>query len=324
MTFSSDMKAPAFLAITGGIGGAKLSLGLSKILDPDDLSFIVNTGDDFEHLGLAISPDVDTLVYTLSGQANTVTGWGCRDETWQFMDALRTLGGQTWFQLGDRDLAMHIERTRRLACGLTLTETTRALAGSLGIAHRILPMSDDPVHTRVMTSVGSMEFQHYFVREQCRPEVSGFEFDGAAKARLNPQIVDCLDSDRLQGVIVCPSNPFVSIDPILAIPGLRQRLAECRAPVIGVSPVVGGKAIKGPTVKMMDELGVPRSAGWVAAYYRDFLDGFVLDTADEALVEEVGRLGMKTSVTNTVMKSVDDRVELARESLDFVRDLAEV
>lgn len=312
------MEIPRYLAITGGVGGAKLVLGLSKLLDRDELAIIVNTGDDFQHLGLHISPDVDTLVYTLAGECNSDTGWGRRDESWQFMDALAALGGETWFRLGDRDLAMHIERTRRLQTGESLTRVTAGLASSLGIQHRILPMSDDPVHTRVLTENGAMDFQHYFVRDRCGPVVSGFAFEGADSARINPEIDQYLDDPALAGVILCPSNPFVSIDPILAVPGMRQRLVQCQAPVIAVSPVVGGSAIKGPTVKMMRELSIPNSASWVAGHYRDFLDGFVLDKQDAGLRGEIETLGMKVSVTQTVMESLDDRVKLARDCLDLL------
>ena len=312
------MEIPRYLAITGGVGGAKLVLGLSKLLDRDELAIIVNTGDDFQHLGLHISPDIDTLVYTLAGECNSDTGWGRRDESWQFMDALAALGGETWFRLGDRDLAMHIERTRRLQTGESLTRVTAGLASSLGIQHRILPMSDDPVHTRVLTENGAMDFQHYFVRDRCGPAVSGFAFEGADSARINPEIDQYLDDPALAGVILCPSNPFVSIDPILAVPGMRQRLVQCQAPVIAVSPVVGGSAIKGPTVKMMRELSIPNSASWVAGHYRDFLDGFVLDKQDAGLRGEIETLGMKVSVTQTVMESLDDRVKLARDCLDLL------
>jgi len=315
------MDAPTYLAISGGIGGAKLSLGLSKILDADEIAFAVNTGDDFEHLGLHISPDVDTLVYSLSGEANTETGWGCRDETWSFMQALERLGGETWFQLGDRDLAMHVERTRSLAVGETLTDITNDLARALGVRHRILPMSDDPVRTVVITSNGPMDFQHYFVRDQCAPVVTGFEFEGANTAMAQPEILACLASPGLKGVIICPSNPFVSIDPILAVPGLRQSLRDCAAPVIAVSPVVGGEAIKGPTVKMMRELGLPNSAVWVASHYGDFLDGFILDTLDAELSTGIEAVVPAVTHTQTVMQTLEDRLELAQSCLAFLDQL---
>ena len=315
------MKTHHYLAITGGVGGAKLALGLSKLLGGDELAMIVNTGDDFRHLGLHISPDIDSLVYALSGESNPDTGWGRRDESWQFMDALAALGGETWFSLGDRDLAMHIERTRRLAAGESITRVTAGLASALGIEHRILPMSNDPVHTKVLTASGVMDFQHYFVRERCEPVVSGFKFDGAERANISPEIDQRLNDPALAGIILCPSNPFVSIDPILAVHGMRQRLVQCAVPVVAVSPLVGGAAIKGPTVKIMRELSLPNTASSVAGHYRDFLDGFVLDVQDTALNEEIEALGMKVTVTQTVMDTLDDRVKLAQVCLDFLGNL---
>ena len=311
-----------YLAITGGVGGAKLALGLAHLLPPEQLAFAVNTADDFCHLGLHISPDIDTLVYTLSGLNNPETGWGRRDESWQFMDALSQLDGETWFQLGDRDLAMHIERTRRLAAGQSLSEVTAILAASLGIQHRVLPMSDDPVRTRVLTASGAMDFQRYFVRERCEPAITGIEFNGIEHAEANPEILDQLDDPLLSGVILCPSNPFVSIDPILSLPGMRDRLAKCPAPVMAVSPVVGGMAIKGPTVKMMRELSVENSATWVAGHYRYFLDGFVLDHQDTALRSGVEDMNIAVMVTKTVMETLDDRVKLARSCLQFFEQMA--
>jgi len=311
-----------YLAFTGGVGGAKLALGLSKLLQPEQLAFVVNTGDDFRHFGLHVAPDVDTLIYTLSDECNPQQGWGRRNESWHFMDAMEQLGGETWFKLGDRDLAMHVERTRRLAAGQSLTQVTAALASALGIAHPILPMSNDPVSTCVRTAAGLMDFQHYFVREQCAPVVSGFEFRGVERAAVNPEILKRLDDPRLAGVILCPSNPFVSIDPILALPGMRERLAQCAAPVIAVSPVIGGAAIKGPTVKMMRELSLENSAAWVAGHYRDFLDGFVVDKRDDGLRGNIEAMGVPVLVAQTFMETLDDRVSLARDCLRFVEKLA--
>jgi len=311
-----------YLALTGGVGGAKLALGLAQLLPPDQLAFVVNTGDDFRHLGLHISPDIDTLIYTLSGESNTETGWGRRGESWQFMDALAQLGGETWFRLGDRDMAMHIERTRRLSAGEPLTRVTAALASALGIRHRILPMSDDAVRTRVLTADGAMDFQHYFVREGCKPAITGVEFNGADSAIVNEEILVLLHDPQLAGVILCPSNPFVSIDPILSLPGMREGLARCKAPVIAVSPVIGGAAIKGPTVKMMHELSVENSATWVAGHYGEFLDGFVIDLQDARLKAKIEAPGMAVMVAQTVMETLEDRVALARSCLQFLQQLA--
>jgi LPPG:FO 2-phospho-L-lactate transferase len=312
-----------YLAITGGVGGAKLALGLCKILDGDELTLAVNTGDDFQHLGLHVSPDIDTLVYTLAGESNPDTGWGRRDESWQFMQALTALGGDSWFSLGDRDLAMNVERTHRLSKGQTLSQVTAAFAASFGIDHTILPMSDDPVSTRVYTKQGPMDFQHYFVRERCKPTVTGFDFKGCEQAQLNPDISLKLGSPDLAGVILCPSNPFVSIDPVLSLPGLRELLRSCPAPVVAVSPVVGGAAIKGPTVKMMQELSIPNTATAVAEYYCDFLNGFIIDREDSALKPGIEALGLATEVTNTVMVSLEDRVNLARTCLELIQKLGE-
>ncbi|MEQ8486999.1 MAG: 2-phospho-L-lactate transferase [Pseudomonadales bacterium] len=304
------------LAITGGVGGAKLALGLAHLLGPDEVAFAVNTGDDFEHLGLQIAPDLDTLTYTLSGLANTDLGWGRQDETWHFMSALEALGGETWFRLGDRDLAMHVTRTRMLAAGASRTEVAAHLARSLGVAHRILPMSDDPVRTTVNTPEGPLAFQHYFVRDRCAPAVTGFEFAGAAAAAPSAAVMDWLAS--ADAVVICPSNPFVSVDPLLSLPGFRDAVRAARAPVVAVSPIIGGSAIKGPTAKMMRELGVPTEATQVAAHYGNLLDGFVLDSQDAALAD---RIETATVVTHTVMLTLADRIALAESVLEFAARL---
>ena len=306
----------AYLALTGGIGGAKLALGLAQVLGPKEVVFVVNTGDDFEHLGLHISPDLDTLTYTLAGRCDTDTGWGRGDETWHFMAALEELGGETWFRLGDRDLALHVERTRLLAAGATLTEVARHVGEALGIGHRILPMSDDPVRTIVHTPDGTLSFQHYFVRDRCRPEVSGFDFRGAGRAAPNPRILEVLEDCR--GILICPSNPFVSVDPILAVSGMRAALKACSAPLVAVSPIVGGRAIKGPTAKMMRELDVPVTARQVALHYGDLLDGFLLDEQDAALN---GTLAVPTAVAQSVMVTLEDRIALAEAAVAFIENL---
>ena len=303
------------LALTGGVGGAKLALGLARVLSPDEVVFVVNTGDDFEHFGLPICPDLDTLVYTLAGLASDSAGWGRKDETWRFMETLERLGGETWFRLGDRDLALHVRRRALLAAGLGLTAATAALAPSLGVQHAVLPMTDDPVRTRVLTPEGPLAFQHYFVRDRCRPTALGFEFAGAAKARLNPRIPFA----DLTAVVICPSNPFVSVDPILAVPGMTDALQAANVPVVAVTPIVGGKAIKGPTAKMMRELGVPATAEAVARHYAGLATHFVIDRVDAACEAAVRGLGMRTAVTQTVMASLADRVALARGVLDLAR-----
>ncbi|MBT5109179.1 MAG: 2-phospho-L-lactate transferase [Rhodospirillaceae bacterium] len=305
------------VALSGGVGGAKLALGLSKTLAPEHLNVIVNTGDDFEHLGLTICPDLDTLTYTLAGLNNTETGWGRMGETWTFMDALKALGGEAWFQLGDGDLATHVERTRRLAAGESLSSVTAALTARLGIEVAITPMSDDAVRTYVDTADGALAFQHYFVRDQCAPVVTGFEFRGVDVATPSPAVLAALADPALGAVVICPSNPYISIDPVLAVPGLRAAIEAAAAPVIAVSPIVGGRAIKGPTTKMMVELGVTQSAASVARHYRGLIDGFVIDSEDEATGDEIRALGMDVLTTNTVMQSLEDRVSLAADVLEF-------
>jgi LPPG:FO 2-phospho-L-lactate transferase len=312
------MAADRFIALTGGVGGAKLALGLTQLLSPDEIAFIVNTGDDFEHLGLHVSPDIDTLVYTLSGESNTEVGWGRRGETWQFMRALKQFGGETWFNLGDLDLAMHLERTQRLQRGATLTQVTQQLATALGVKYAVLPMSDSPVRTMIGTADGELAFQHYFVRDRCAPAVTGFRFAGASDATPTRGIESRLDDTALAGVIICPSNPFVSVDPVLAVPGMRERLKRLGVPIVAVSPIVAGTAIKGPTAKMMTELSIPNDAVSVARHYRGLIDGFVIDRQDAALEPTIAALGIETVVTQTVMLSLADRRQLADDVLRFI------
>ena len=302
------------LALTGGVGGAKLALGLARVLAPDQLVFVVNTGDDFEHFGLHISPDVDTLTYTLAEVANPATGWGRADESWHVMETLQRLGGETWFRLGDRDLALHLRRRSLFDQGMGLTSATAALANGLGIRHRILPMSDDPVRTQVQTPQGALAFQHYFVRDRCEPTALAFEFAGAESAKLNPAI----PFDALQAVVICPSNPYVSVDPILAVPGMRRALQSAGCPIVAVSPIVGGAAIKGPTAKMMRELGVHATTLEVAKHYRSLATHFVVDEVDARSRDAVAALGLETTIAQTVMRTLDDRITLARTVLAFV------
>ena len=300
------------LALSGGIGGAKLVLGLYRILPPGVLTVVANTGDDFEHLGLSISPDLDTLLYTLAGIDNAETGWGRREETWSFMAALETLGGETWFQLGDGDLAIHVERTRRLAAGESLSSITDDLRQRLMITARLLPMTDDRVRTRLRTEEGWLDFQDYFVRQGASPVVHEIYYAGASAAQANSDFLAALADENLEMVVICPSNPFLSIDPILSLPGVRAALRACRAPVVAVSPIIGGNAVKGPTAKIMAELGVPVCAVAVARHYADILDIYVADEADTG---EVGELGTPVRLTRTLMRTLEDRDALARAVL---------
>jgi LPPG:FO 2-phospho-L-lactate transferase len=309
------------LALSGGVGGAKLALGLVKQLPAQQLSIVANTADDFEHLGLSISPDLDTVMYTLADLSNKELGWGLAGESWNAMSALETLGGDAWFRLGDRDLATHLERSQRLQRGQSLTEVTRYLCGRLGIDHSVIPMTDDPVRTRVKTAEGELAFQEYFVREQCQPSVEGFYFDGLEQAVANPQLMELLADDQLAAIVICPSNPFVSIEPIIALPGVREAMKASSAPVIAVSPIVAGLAIKGPAAKMMDELSMPRTALSVAQYYGDLLDGFVLDQSDQQLSQSIADLGFPVFTAQTIMRDLQDRMDLADEVLSFAATL---
>lgn len=301
------------VALSGGIGGAKLALGLSHVISPRDLTVVANTGDDFVHLGLRISPDIDTLTYVLAGLDDPVRGWGRRDETWTFMKALAQLGGDTWFQLGDGDLALHVERTRRLTQGETLSAITRDIGARLGIDAQILPMSDDPVTTRVRIQGGWIDFQDYFVRRRCEPSVQEITFAGAADAKAQPEVLAALADPTLRAVVICPSNPLISIEPILSIKAIREALKRCSAPVVAVSPIIGGQAVKGPTAKMLRELGIESSAASVARRYGDLIDGYIIDTDDSAEAKDIA---VHVAVTRTLMKSLDDRKDLARMVLE--------
>jgi LPPG:FO 2-phospho-L-lactate transferase len=308
------------LALAGGVGGAKLALGLSSVLPAEALTVAVNTADDFEHLGLAISPDLDTVMYTLAGLANPETGWGRCDESWTVMEALGQLDGETWFRLGDKDLATHIERTRRLRAGDKLSLITHDLAQRLGVKPTIVPMSDDPVRTVVTTDRGDeLAFQDWFVRLRCEPVVLSLHFAGAKTAKPHPAL---LDMAGLRGIVVCPSNPFVSVAPIVAMPGVRTAIESAKMPRIAVTPIIGGRAIKGPAAKMLAELGHEVSALGVARYYKGLIDGFVLDAQDAALAAKIEALGMRVRAADTMMRNDKDKQRLAATALEFVDELA--
>ena len=316
---SRPAKRTLVVALSGGVGGAKLALGLSRAMDPAQLLVIGNTGDDFEHLGLSISPDLDTLLYTLAGINDPLRGWGRRDETWTFMASLARLGTDAWFQLGDGDLATHVERTQRLRAGEPLSHILAHFCECMGVATRLVPMSDDSVRTRVRTPDGWLDFQDYFVRRACAPVIFEIAFEGAAKACPHPQTLASLRDPDLRAVIICPSNPHLSIAPILAIPGLRDAIAACQAPVIAISPIIDGLAVKGPTAKVMRELGEEVSAAAVARYYGKLIDGYVLDHVDAPRETAVSVPCISAS---TVMNTLDDRIELATQVLTFADSLA--
>lgn len=306
------------VALAGGVGGAKLALGLAQILPPGDLTVIVNTGDDFEHYGLYICPDLDTVCYTLAGLANPETGWGRLNETWNVIENASMLGGPTWFRLGDRDMGTHLERTRRLKEGQTLSQITKDFCRAWGIEQTILPMSDQPVRTIVETDEGDLAFQEYFVHRRCEPRVKGFRFDGVDKAEPAPGGCEAIQS--ADGIIICPSNPWVSIDPILRVISLTPALSQSERgkPVVAVSPIIGGQTIKGPAAKMYREMGIEPSALAVANHYRGLATRFVLDKLDEQLKGDVMGLNMRTLVTNTLMNSLDSRSRLAKDVLRLI------
>ena len=310
------------IALCGGVGGAKLAFGLTHLLPPDDISVIVNTADDFEHLGLTICPDLDTVAYTLAGLSERQRGWGLAGESWAFMAQLEKMGGETWFNLGDKDLAMHVERTRMLRAGHSLSDTVVRLTTALGLRHRIIPMSDQPFSTIVDTDQGRLSFQHYFVREQCRPVVRAIHFDDGRGAVPSPGFAAALARPDIAAVIICPSNPYLSIDPILALPGVRDALVAIDAPVVSVSPIVGGHALKGPASKMMTELGATPGTSGIAEHYRGLIDGLVIDQVDADDAAPVRAMGIEPLVAQTVMSSDEDRIGLARPTLAFAAKLA--
>ena len=303
------------LALSGGVGGAKLAAGLAAVLPPERLTIAVNTGEDFEQLGLTVCPDIDSVVYALAGLNDTVRGWGVADETWHAMDTLGKLGEAQWFNLGDRDLGMHVARSWRLRAGETLSGVTARLTGELGIGARVAPMSDAPVRTQVETDAGWLDFQHYFVREQCAPAAKAIRFAGAPGAAPSPALAEALSRDDLAAVILCPSNPFLSVDPILAVDGVRGALARCDAPFVTVSPLVGGKAIKGPLGKLLTELGQDCDNRAIAGHYAGLLDHLIIDQSDAADADGLRELGVAVTVTGTVMSDAADRERLARAAL---------
>jgi LPPG:FO 2-phospho-L-lactate transferase len=312
-SLSSQAASLKVVALAGGVGGARLADGLAQILPPENLTVIVNIGDDFEHLGLYICPDLDTICYTLAGLANPATGWGRSAETWRALETLATLGGPTWFRLGDHDLGLHLERTRRRRLGQPLSQITGQFCRALGIRHSVIPVSDDPVATWVDTDEGCLPFQEYFVRRQCQPRVSGFHFSGAEQAAPAPGVLEALHQADL--VILCPSNPWVSIDPILAIPGLQAAIQSRLT--LAVSPIIGGQTVKGPAAKMFAEMGLEPGALAVARHYGKMLTGFVLDQVDALQAQDIQSLKVKTYLTDTLMRTIQDRGRLAKEVLEF-------
>lgn len=306
-------------ALAGGVGGAKLVHGLAAILGSSELTIIVNTADDFDHFGLRICPDLDTVCYTLAGLANPRTGWGRAEETWHTLRGIQVLGGPDWFRIGDRDMATHLERTRRLETGEKLSHITAAFCQRWGVGHRVLPMTDDRVSTLLQTEDGELEFQEYFVHRHCTPAVRSIAFRGISSAGPAPGVLDALAG--ADAIIICPSNPWVSIDPILAVPGIAESVGTRRT--TAVSPIVAGRTLKGPAAKMFREMGLEPSAAAVAQHYGAAIQSFVLDRLDAHLQLPIQEIGFRTLVCDTVMATVPARRRLAQEVLDFVRaDLA--
>lgn len=308
------------VALAGGVGGAKLAVGLAAVLPPGELVIVVNTGDDFEHLGFTICPDLDTVMYTLAGVNNTRTGWGRAGEGWRFMSEMKRMGGPDWFQLGDRDLAVHVLRREALLRGEPLSTITRELALRFGIQHAIVPMSDAPVRTRVKTTTGELAFQDYFVRLRCAPQVTGFRFAGARRAQV-PHALARILRGRVDAVVLCPSNPFVSIAPIVSVPAIRTWLRQRDFPVIAVSPIIGGAAVKGPAAKMMRELGVKPTALEIARHYGDAVDCWAIDRKDAKLAGAIERLGGRVIVADTLMTDRRKSAALARVVVQAAEDL---
>jgi LPPG:FO 2-phospho-L-lactate transferase len=302
-------------ALAGGVGGAKLASGLQDVLPPGELSVVVNTADDFDLWGLHICPDLDTVMYTLAGISNPETGWGIVNESFETLNMLESYGEATWFKLGDRDLATHILRTSRMGSGETLTEVTAGLSGVLGVDSAVLPMSDDPVSTVLETPEGRLEFQEYFVRRGQRDEVLAVGLRGIQDAGPTERVLAAISGAH--AIVLCPSNPVVSIGPILALPGMKEALASSSAPKVAVSPIVGGRALKGPADRMLASLGHEVSATGVARMYAGLVDGMVVDRTDEGEQAGIETLGMRVLVTQSVMRDAEDRARLASETLEF-------
>ena len=309
-----------YLAFTGGVGGAKLCVGLSKILNAYEIAFVVNTGDDFIHLDFPICPDLDSLMYALSAENNEELGWGRKGETWNFLRSFAELGGENWFQLGDRDLAIHVMRKQLLREGLTLSEVTSELYQRFGISHAVLPMTNEQVATKIQSQGELKSFQKYFVREKCEPKIEKIVYHGSEHAKPVPAVLEKLKDPNLSGVIICPSNPFLSIDPILSLETIKSALLGLDVPVIAVSPIIHGSAVKGPTDKIMAELGFNQSALGVAEHYDNLITHFVLDNADVNLRSEIEKLGLSVLVCNTLMKTLDDKTELAENVIKFTKN----
>ena len=314
------IKKKKILALSGGVGGAKLCRGLDQITDKDELVIIANTGDDFLYLGFYISPDIDTLIYTLAGENNIETGWGRTDETWKAHNVMGGLGADNWFKLGDKDLEMHVYRSKEIQNGTSLTEITQKVSKIWNINSKILPMSNHSIKTIIESDIGTLSFQEYFVKKQCIPKVESITFK-QKKAKASQTLLDEMNDNNLTAIIFAPSNPYLSIDPILSLSEIKNFLRTTSTPVIAVSPVVDGQAVKGPTTKIMSELGVEPSAVSIAKHYDGLIDGLILDVLDQNLVSQVEDIGIRTKVMNTIMHNDQDKIELAQAALDFAQEI---
>jgi len=304
-------------ALAGGVGASKFLLGLTSVMPPEDVTIIANTGDDIEMFGLRICPDIDTVTYTLAGVIDDRAGWGLRNDTFECLHNLASYGEDTWFNLGDKDLATHIFRTNQLRQGSSVSEITLEVCRRLGVRSTILPMTDEYTPTRVTTDDGEMHFQEYFVRRRCEPRVRSLRFDGIDSARPAPGVLDAITG--ADGVVVCPSNPFISIGPILGVPGVRDALVQTRSKIVAITPIIGGKALKGPAADMLRDLGHEVSAASVAAMYRDFLDIFIVDQSDAGLERDVLELGIEARLADTIMSSLEKKKELASFVLSAIK-----
>jgi len=309
------------IAISGGIGGAKLCYGLDQILQPEQLRVIANTGDDFLYLGFYISPDIDTLIYTLAGVNNKETGWGREDETWKTHNVLGELGADNWFKLGDKDLALHLHRSKALKNGETLTSITQDIAERFKLKNIILPMSDHIIQTVVDTDKGSMPFQEYFVKESTTPKVREISFE-SKHPKTTKEVLEAINDPELSGFLIAPSNPYLSIDPILSIEKIKQTLMQSNKPRVAVSPIIGRDSVKGPTAKIMQEMGLEVNVMTIANHYENLIDGLIIDNTDEEYIQAIESFGIKVKVTNILMHDNDDKTRLAEEAIEFLNELS--
>jgi len=311
------MASGKIIALSGGVGGAKLCLGLHQIYAPEELYFITNTGDDFLYLGFYIAPDVDTLVYTLAGINNTETGWGRADETWKTHNVLGELGADNWFKLGDKDLALHLHRSKALRNGERLTSITQDIANRFHLKATVLPMSDHMIQTVVDTNKGLLSFQEYFVKQASKPKIKNISFK-SKNPEPSAEVTEILMDPDLRGIVICPSNPYLSIDPILSIEKIRQSITESKRPRVAVSPIINGQSVKGPTTKIMDELGLEANVLTIAQHYKDYIDGIVIDTSDQDYVGQIESMGIQVKLSEIMMNNDDDKKRVAEDVIHFI------